>query len=363
MLKLSIIITTRNTRAIVLDCLRSIRRFPATCSSELIVVDDGSTDGTAEAIGREFPEVALLINERVLGFAGANNRGMRLAKGEYFLLLNSDTIVQQGALDVMVRNLDSCAKVGMVECQLMNADRTLQFTVGPIPNHLTVLVQALGLRHMVPRRFFPRLARLLTGSGVPRTFQLYFRSFHPSAEKQLKVLDLDGGAYLTGACLMIRRACLWGVGLLDENFPIYTEDADLCLRAHRAGWKLRLIPGPEIIHLGGMSTGPSFRETSPLAHRSTLYFFWKHRGKASFLLAKVLILFGLIRLMIWGSMARTQTLSWRAGTQVVRSLWSVWSFPPPQEPSLVRASAEVAGPAGEAERAGEGPHYVRNTAH
>lgn len=335
MTKLSIIITSRNTRGVLIDCLASIRQFPPECPYEVIVVDDASTDGTAAAVARQFPDVLFLLNDKNLGFAGANNRGLCHARGEYLLLLNSDTLLKQGSLDAMVRCLDQNPAVGIAECQLLNADGSPQRTYNDVPGLLRLLIQSVGIRRLIPRAVLTVLADNLPQAFLPATIAFYLRVYRKTYREQSAPLILGSDVYLSGACLMVRRACFATIGLLDENYFMYAEDSDLCLRAHSAGCKLQFLPDAEVIHLVGASTGPHYRETRIEAHKSTLYFFWKHRGFFSFLGAKLLVIVLVMRVTLTGLFQkRSPALGWRNGTRMLWTIARIWSFPGPREPSL-----------------------------
>lgn len=334
--KLSIIISSRNVRALLLDCLRSIQRCPPTCSYEVIVVDNVSTDGTVAAVSSEFPEVLLLVNEKDLGFAGANNRGLGHAAGDYLLLLNSDTIVKAGALDRLVDCMERHSEIGLLGPQLLNKDESLQMSFGVVPNLFTLFVQSLGLRKLLPRSLLKACVGRIPLWLVPtRTLRNYFAWFRRGTPlHSVEGVNLDGSCYLTGACLLIRRLCLTRIGLLDENFFMYAEDADYSLRAHRAGWKVRFLPDAQITHLLGGSTGPDYREASLEAQRSVLYFFYKNRGRVVFYMAKSLRMLGVLRRLIVASM---RFRGWREFVKTWELLWSlakVRSFPPPKENPL-----------------------------
>ena len=334
MKKLSIVIVNYNTCRVLLDCLRSIRQFAPKTPYETIVVDNASTDGSVARVQAESPEVMVIANAANRGFSAANNQGLKRATGDYLLLLNSDTLVTEGALDEMVACLEEHPEVGIASCQLLNADGSPQLTHNVVPNFLMLLTQTAGVRRIFSRPALVRLANLLPDGLIPRTIRLYLRPHKDQRLLRPEPYDLPRQSYLSGACLMVRRACLENTGLLDENFFLYYEDADLCLRAQAAGWKLRLLPSPQIVHLVGKSAGPSYRETSLEAHRSTLYFFWKHRGFLAFLLGKALVSLMVVRLTLMGLLQRNPPLSFRRGVRLLRSILGIWTVPAPREPRL-----------------------------
>lgn len=352
MSKLSIIIVNYNTCRVLLDCLRSIRQYAPVIPHEVIVVDNASKDDSVAQVQAQFPEVISIANSTNQGFSAANNQGLKTASGDCLLLLNSDTQVQEGALQDLVNCLNECPDTGLAGCQLLNADGSLQMSYNLVWNLLMLATQASGIRQLFTPRALGKLAHLLSGPLVPKTFRLYLQPHREPDKSKRGSYELDGETYLTGACLMIRRLCLEEIGLMDENFFMYSEDADLCLRACQAGWKLRFLPSSRIVHLVGASAGPSYRETSLEAYRSTLYYFRKHRGRLAFLTAKFLVSLMVVRVILAGLLRRNPPLTFGRGMKLLKSVFGIWSFPAPREPRL-----EVRKPAGPS--SGEGLLGVR----
>ena len=334
MKKLSIIIVNYNTCGALLDCLQSLRQHGPKADLETIVIDNASTDSSVARVEAQFPEVIVIANAENRGFSAANNQGLQRATGDHLLLLNSDTLVKAGALDALALCLEEHTRVGIASCQLLNADGSPQLTHNVVPNLPMLFAQATGARRLFSRQSLARLASLLPGFLLPKTLRVYLQPYKNPRLGGTESYDLPGQSYLSGACLMIRRACLEDIGLLDENFFLYCEDADLCLRAQAAGWKLRFLPGPRIVHLVGRSAGPSYREISWEAHKSTLYFFRKHRGFLAFLLAKGLVSLMVMRMILTGLWRRNPPVSLKRGANLLWSVLGAWSFPPRREPRL-----------------------------
>ena len=238
-------------------CLRSLREHPPSCEWEVIVVDNGSTDGTVEVIGKDFPEVNVIANKDNRGFAAANNQGMEVAKGDYISLLNPDTIVHPDALDKLVNLLDSNPHVGVCGTKLLNGDETIQRTVREFPSFRAALY-----RYTIFKLF-----------SIFRNQYRHYMMFDFDYDKQADVDEV------TGAALMIRRPVVEQTGGMDERFFMYYEEVDLCYRVKEQGWRVVFTPDSVITHLGGQSS-----EQIPVKKRimmvtSMLKFFRKHRGK------------------------------------------------------------------------------------
>ncbi|MCB9138666.1 MAG: glycosyltransferase family 2 protein [Caldilineaceae bacterium] len=239
---LSIIIATWNNAGDIQACLASLPAGFRDLTGEVIVVDNASTDDTAERIAANFPAVTLLRNAENEGFARANNRGMVQARGRYILLLNPDTIVEPGALQMLSAYLDEQPHVGAAGPRLARPDGTIQRSC---------------LR-------FVSLRALVTG---------YLRGgdYLPAATSRPS--RVEG---LSGAALLLRRRALDEVGLLDERFFMYGEDTDICYRLNQAGWAVCYYPSAHIIHLGGQSAGQIPAETYVRRRMAQLQFVRKH---------------------------------------------------------------------------------------
>lgn len=242
---LSIIIVNYNTKELLEQCLESL-----TGDEEIIVVDNASTDGSVEMAEKEFPKVKLVKNKENLGFAKANNQAFRQARGEYVLFLNPDTVVLGQASLKMVQWLEKHPRVGILGCQILDEDKKIRSSGGFFPNLWRVFLWMSGIDH------FPPVARAFGAYHLP-----------PSFFKAQGELD-----WVQGCALLARREVLEKIGGFDENFFMYAEEVDLCLRAKKLGWQVWFTPGAQIIHLGGGKTKrPILGE-----YKSLLYFFKKH---------------------------------------------------------------------------------------
>jgi hypothetical protein len=218
--ELSVVIPTFNTAQMTLRCCRAVlASLPA--DSEVIVADDGSTDGTADLVGRELPSVRIVRLESNLGFAPAANRGVTAARGHIILLLNSDAIVDADALRAFLTAFRSDPLLGIAGARLLNPDRTPQWSGGAAPTLAWMIGVVSGAGH---------LARLV--------------------RRRVRVQrEVD---WVSGAAMAFRAEVWKAAGPLDERFRFYCQDIELCLRARDAGWRVAVIEEASVVHaLGG----------------------------------------------------------------------------------------------------------------
>jgi len=260
---LSIIIVNWNTRQDTLNCLASIWAEPPHCPFEVLVIDNASSDGSSEAIALEFPQVRLQVSSENLGFARANNQAALSAQGEFWLLLNPDTIVRPGAIDTLVGHLTSHAQAAAVGPRLLSPDGSIQRSIERLP---TLFNESWRLLH---------LDRVLPISQYPQS------TFATRQPHRVEVLS--------GACLLLRRDAIAEVGLFDEEYFMYSEEIDLCDRLAKRGWELWWIPEAEVLHLGGQSTRQVADQMFVELHRNKIKFFRKRRGRREASLYKALL--------------------------------------------------------------------------
>jgi len=239
--KLGIVIVNRNAKALLRDCLRSVRAGTASLSSEVIVVDNASSDGSPDMVRGEFPNAVLIRADANLGFAAANNIALRriLERGEseYVLLLNSDTVVPSGGLEALAGYLDSHPGAAGAAPALVFPDGRFQSgTGGSLPSALSGLY------------YFFFLSKLL-----PKHFRGLF--FDQAALARASKDSFDGipVEWLSGACLMLRLEVLEKTGLLDERYFFYAEDIDWGRRMTQAGRRLFYLPWIRVVHHQGSS--------------------------------------------------------------------------------------------------------------
>jgi N-acetylglucosaminyl-diphospho-decaprenol L-rhamnosyltransferase len=238
---LSIVIVSFNARADLHACLLSLKKAPPSMDHEIIVVDNGSTDSSAEDAGR-MPEVRVMRMGRNAGFSAANNAGIKASRGDLLLLLNSDTLVPPGALDRLVERLVATDTAAIAGPRLVDAAGRPELSFGGMISPLNELRQ----KRRTPEWIEAETARE-------------------------HFVD-----WVSGACLLVRRADAEAAGLLDERFFLYTEDVDFCHAVRKLGRKVLFTPAAEITHLRGRSRA-SQPEASRKAYRaSQLAFYKKH---------------------------------------------------------------------------------------
>jgi GT2 family glycosyltransferase len=278
----SIIIVNWNTKQLLQDCLTSVYERAGEVDYEIIVVDNASTDGSAEMIKIDFRQVILIENTENRGFAAANNQGMAVAKGRYVLLLNSDTVVLDNVIANTVRFADENPQAAVAGCRVLNPDRTLQRTCFMFPSILNMLLSSTYLYKLFPKnRFFGR-----------EQMTWWDRS-------DVRKVDV-----VTGCFMLVRREAIEQVGVMDERFFMYGEETDWCYRFWKKGWTVMFAPVGQIIHFGGQSTAKRPVAMIVQLRLSILKFIRKHYGWPSYLIARFLVaLFFAVRLPVWMAMA------------------------------------------------------------
>ena len=237
-LDLSICIPTRQAKMLLCDCLRSIYANTHHRAFEIIVVDNDSQDGTVEMLRAEFPDVRVIVNDHNAGFAKPTNQALRISQGQYTLLLNNDTVMLPDALDQLVAFADAHPEMGICGPKVLNRDGTLQ--------------KQCRRSFATPWDLFCYFSGLATLFPKSRLFARYLVTYED--EDQTHAVDA-----VSGSCMLIRRAVLDQIGLLDERFFAYQEDADYCFRARKAGWQTYYYPVARIIHFasqGGSRINP-----------------------------------------------------------------------------------------------------------
>jgi hypothetical protein len=248
---LSIVIVSYNAREDLERCLASLCDTPPRVAHEILVVDNSSSDGSPAA-ARRWPGIRVIESGANLGFAAANNLGIRASLGDNLLLLNSDTIVPAGAIDTLASVLAGHPEAAVVGPRLVDGTGRRELSFG---------------RMIAPMAEF-RQGRLVRGNarGKPaamrRVAEMTSREHWPD--------------WVSGACLLVRRADAEAVGLFDERYFMYTEDVDFCAAIRARGRRILFTPEVEIVHLRGRSAAAAPEATRAAYRRSHLAFYEKH---------------------------------------------------------------------------------------
>jgi GT2 family glycosyltransferase len=285
---LSIVIVNWNVKDLLHNCLQSLLdacQVSPNLTTEIIVVDSASVDGSPQMVRGEFPQVRLIASDKNLGYAGGNNTGAAAARGRYIFLLNPDTVVQSNTLTQMVNYMDTHPEVGALGPQLLWPDGTVQSS----------------------RRRFPTLGSLfwestLLGQWFPqnRHARRYHVADHPSG--QIQKVD-----WVVGAAILLRRETWRQVGPIEEDFFMYFEETDWCHRAVEAGWETHYLPDARIIHYEGKSSEQVVAARTLRFQRSKLRYTRKYFGPG-WVLA--------LRLFLWATFAfqwAEETAKWLVG--------------------------------------------------
>jgi hypothetical protein len=251
---LTIVIVSYNVRQELDACLQSLVGHTAPYPTEIVVVDNASTDGTPAMVRTAWPTVKVIEAGGNLGFAKANNIGIRATASEFVLLLNPDTVVPAGAIAALMRGLaehpDAAAAGPRLVDQEGFPELSFGWAIGPLGE----------LRQKIVGGLYARRVR-----QVVRMVDRWSRQAGPRQ-------------WVSGACVMVRRADLEAVGLLDERYFMYTEDVDLCVALRKRGRSVYFVPQSEVVHLRGRSAGRN-PETERLRRMSHLVYYEKHHPR------------------------------------------------------------------------------------
>lgn len=255
-MKLSVVIICWNDLKVISDCLCSIFAGTRSLDFEVVISDNGSTDGSTEFIRRNYPSVRIIENRANLGFAKGNNAGIAASRGEYILILNPDTIVHDATLDRLVEFAERHPDAGAFGCRVLNPNGSYQESARPFPSIRGSWIAALCLRRLayVSDAFIPDI--YMRWKGDTET-----------------VVD-----WQSGCCVMFRSKLLKELGGFDEQFFYHYEEVDLCRRVRNAGYPLLFTPEATITHLGGQSVGRFPIRFALETSRNRYRYFYKHYG-------------------------------------------------------------------------------------
>lgn len=255
MTKLSIVIVNYNVKEFLLNLLQSLRRSLENIDSEIIVVDNASTDGAGQAIKESYPEVIFIQNKKNLGFGAANNIGLEEARGEFILLINPDTIVKEDTLSLMLDFFEKNPEAGMAGCKVLNPDGSLQLPCRRgFPGPWTSFCKVTGLSKIFPK-------------------SKLFAKYNLTYLNEDATYEVDA---ISGAFMMFRRKVYEKVGGFDSAFFMYGEDLDLCYRTQKAGFKIFYVHSTQIIHYKGESAKRSSIDETKLFYDAMSIFVKKH---------------------------------------------------------------------------------------
>ncbi len=255
--RISIIIVNWNTRDLLLQCLASVRAHATHC--EVIVVDNGSTDGSMAMVEAQFPEVQVIRQIENQGYARANNAGVRAATGNYLLFLNSDAILRADTIDGLWAVSQDASRRAACSPRLLQPDGKAQpFSFGNDPT-LSYL-----------------FARACARTGMRQPLHDWETSIGQTVD------------WVSGTCLLVRRSAFEQVGGFDERIFMYFEDNDLCLRLRQEGWEVMYAPHIAVTHLGGASLQDS-KERRKHYYASLQYFYAKHYSAKAGAILRMLI--------------------------------------------------------------------------
>lgn len=296
----SVVVVNWNTRDLLAACLRSIRRHaPAGCRLEVLVVDNGSTDGSAALVRSAWPDVQLLANTSNRGFAAANNQALAVSQGRQVLFLNSDAELTAGCLEALLERMGADPRIGAVGPRLVYGDgRWQRWTAGREPTLWTALTYFWFLERLAPMS--PIFGGLYSSVDS--------RAAHP----------VD---WISGAALLCRREALATVGGMDETL-FYMEDVDLCRRLREGGWSVWYCPQGQAVHLMGESTRRQTGSVSPAALRSFHRYFRRRHGRAAGVAVRAIAALGFgVRAGIYRAVARLRPDEPRLSEQA-RAHWA-----------------------------------------
>jgi GT2 family glycosyltransferase len=301
---LSIVIVNWNTRDLLLDCLASISENVRELSVETIVVDNASSDGSAAAVRERFPEVRLIESPSNLGFAGANNLGIKGARGDLILFLNPDTVISDNSIGGLVAYMTNHTEVGAAGCRLLNEDGSVQ--------------TSFWMR-------FPSLGWLFMKC-------LYLDKL----TRQEQAVAAAGGApvqvaHLLGACIITRKSIVDRVGGFDESFFLYLEETDLCRRIHDLGHEIHYLPDLSIIHVGQQSSNQAAEWANTEFYLNIYRFLRRTHGSGiSWKLAAsgTIAIGALVRLGLWTIRLFAQNGQRRLAIRMLKGYWRLlWTVP------------------------------------
>ena len=288
--QVSIIIVTYNSEGEIESCLQSIIKHVKS-DFEVIIVDNASRDKTVELILEyqrvKRSKIKIIKNNENVGFGSGCNIGMKNAKGDYFLILNPDTRMENDAVTTQVKYLQDHPEAGIVGAKIVNDEGKISASGGFSPTLLRIINWMLFI------------------DDIP-IFNKFLRSYHPRFFYFDKKKELD---WVTGAFFLLRREVVEKVGDFDPNFFLYVEEVEYCYRAKKAGFRVIFNPQTEIIHKGQASSKGSKKASTLGEYRGIIYFYQKHNKKLLPLVKLLLKIGAVLRMLIFGILGRKQSFA------------------------------------------------------
>ncbi|MBN1474646.1 MAG: glycosyltransferase family 2 protein [Syntrophaceae bacterium] len=263
---ISVIIVNWNTKELLGKCLASVYDTINLCDFEVIVVDNSSSDGSAEMLAQNFPQVITIKNKENRGFGAANNQAFAIMKSKYALLINTDAVLTPGAVNKLWSFAKTQPRAAIVCGQLLNADGSKQNSVASFPTLLTLATNISLLEYLFPKKY-------------------------PSKRYEHKEpIEVDSAI---GACMLIRKQALDEVGFFDERYFFFFEETDLAYAMRHKGWKIYHVPDAFIYHLQGQSIGGNAKSRIEF-YRSRYQFLQKWHSQYYYRAARVIIFLRMI---------------------------------------------------------------------
>ena len=259
---LSTVIVNYKSRRALIDCLGSLELDTAGIAREIVVVDNHPADGTLQVLAERFPKVRGIANDENVGFARAVNQGIAATTGQYVLVINPDCFVEQGSIPALMGYLRTHPRTGVVGPRMVGEDGSLQYSARSFPDHFTFLFN----RYSLLTRLFPR--------------NRYIRRYLLLDWDHRSVRSVD---WLSGACLLVRRAAIDQVGPMDEAYFMFNEDVDWCRRMRQGGWDVVYVPEALIHHDIGASRRKVSTKVIVERHRGMIHYFHKYHPTNPFM--------------------------------------------------------------------------------
>ena len=275
-IEVSIIIISFNTKKLTLECIESIKKN-TDLKYEIIAIDNDSKDGSPDEIRLKYPDVKLICNNQNKGFAKANNQGIKIARGKYFLLLNSDTIVYKKSIDALFYNAENKKELAGIAPILLNYDGTLQKSFYNYPNILKIISNTLGIS--------AQIVKIINKINKTQKIDAKIKtSYNMKIEDIEKEMEVD---YVLFACILLNRKIVEKIGGLEEGMHFYHEDCEYGYRMKKNKIPIYVIPDTKITHLGGESSGNYSSKAYKSYYLGLIFFYNKHYSKLNTVVLKM----------------------------------------------------------------------------